>query len=229
MRFRRVCPFELEPRGSSCSRSSILTRVTGRGVSHEGSARPAAPRGRLLLLALTALALLLLLSSFTATAFAQGGHIQGTVTDAGSTPLQGIAVTAYAYDFSFGRLGVRRGHVDRRLRRPTTSAASPAPTSWSVPRPAGRLHERVLYDQRADDGRCLVLWLDLDATMSGVDASLSRPCSISGVVTSAKTGDPLANVWVDRVPPVPLGRLGELHVGAHRRHGGVLRHGPESG
>ena len=169
-----------------------------------GTARGPVGRGPALLLALATLALLLLLSPFAATAFAQGGHIQGTVTDAGSTPLQGITVTAYAYDFSFGSWSYA---ADTSTDAAGTYDLGGLASTYFVVEfsdPMGTYISEY-YDNQSSWDYAWWLWLDPDATTSGIDASLSRPCSISGVVTSAKTGDPLANVLVDLYRPSPWG------------------------
>ena len=113
---------------------------------------------------------------------AVGGHITGTVTGPGGTPLRDVDVTACRNDRDGWDLRLRRRHQLRTA--PTTSpACPPAPTASGSSTSRRRLPQRVLRQRRHRSRPPPTSRSPLGATTSGKNAQLAPGGHITGTVT----------------------------------------------
>ncbi len=130
-------------------------------------------------------------------ALAAGGRISGTVTDAG-TALPLTSTSVYVYSSSGSQ--VTRGYTDSSGVY-TTESGLPSGTYYArTSNSKGYIDE--LYNNIACPGSCTAtsgtaITVTVGMTTSGIDFGLARGGGITGTVTDAGTGLPLANVDVD--------------------------------
>jgi hypothetical protein len=127
---------------------------------------------------------------------AQGGRISGTVTDAGTAlPLSGQSV--HVYDAAGNHVAWLTTDASGVYTSPGLPSASyHVKTSNTL----GYLDE--LYHDLPCASSCAVtsgtpIAVSVGATRSGIDFALTPGGRVSGRVTDAATGQPLAGVWVD--------------------------------
>jgi hypothetical protein len=128
----------------------------------------------------------------------KGGRITGTVTDAATAlPLAGVSVLVYDSGGTQLTSGYTSGSGVY-----TTSSGLPAGTYYARTSNSLGYFDELYDDKPCADGNCSVttgtaVAVTSGATVTGIDFALSPGGRVSGTVTDAATGLPLANVEVD--------------------------------
>lgn len=139
-----------------------------------------------------------------------GGTISGVVTDAATgLPLAGVTVgidrssgglPTTAADGRYTLVGLPPG--DYRVRFDL----------WSPEPPYGSVYLTEYWDDAHDYGTATRVSVGLGSSLTGIDAALDRPASISGVVTYEGSGAPIDGAWV--TASSETGASGRAHVEA---------------
>ncbi len=118
-----------------------------------------------------------------------GGTITGRVTDGAGAPLKDITI------FYRNESGSVQDYIYTNASGVYTATALPSGSYEVLFRPSAYIPEA--YNDQPDFNNATRIPLVAPATVRNIDASLAKGASVSGRVTDAATGDPIAGVFVE--------------------------------